>query len=60
MKIQSSAIEIRPITQLHPDDLHRLMRGYTANAQYHVSKTEHEKHFVPSGEIALFMEKRLT
>lgn len=39
-------IVIRPLAQLNPDDLFRLVTGYTSDARYQVSKTEVDQQFV--------------
>ncbi|GEM_PF-2289918 len=37
---------IRPIAQVSPDDLDRLVTGYTSNARFQISKTESDQQFV--------------
>jgi streptothricin acetyltransferase len=44
-------IEIRPVTHLNEDDLHRLVRGYIADAVYRVGKSEGEGQFVLTLEL---------
>lgn len=44
-------IDIRLLTQLNPDDLYRLVTGYTSDARYQVSKTESAQEFVLALEL---------
>ena len=44
-------IDIRPFAQLNPDDLYRLVTGYTSDAKYQVSKTESDQHFALTLEL---------
>jgi ribosomal protein S18 acetylase RimI-like enzyme len=44
-------VEIKPLTQLNLDDLHRLVRGYVADATYHVHKTESGEAFTLTLEL---------
>jgi len=45
-------MDIRQMTQFNPDDLHRLLTGYTSDAKYRVSKTESDEQFVLALELA--------
>ena len=44
-------IDIRLLTQLNPDDLRRLVIGYTSDAKYQVRKTETADQFVLALEL---------
>jgi ribosomal protein S18 acetylase RimI-like enzyme len=44
-------IDIRPIAQLNPDDLKRLVTGYTSDAKYQISKKESDQKFVLALEL---------
>jgi ribosomal protein S18 acetylase RimI-like enzyme len=41
----STSFEIRPLIDLHAEDITRLISGYTSNAKYVVSKIENDCHF---------------
>ncbi len=45
-RIASIMIDIRLLSQLNPDDLYRLVTGYTSDAKYQVSVTESAQQFV--------------
>jgi ribosomal protein S18 acetylase RimI-like enzyme len=44
-------IDIRSLAQLNPDDLNRLVTGYTSDAKYQISKTESDKQFALALEL---------
>jgi GNAT superfamily N-acetyltransferase len=44
-------IDIKSLAQLNPDDLHRLVTGYTSDAKYQVSKIESDKQFAVALEL---------
>ena len=44
-------IDIRLLTQLNPDDLYRLVTGYTSDVKYQVSKTETAHQFILALEL---------
>jgi ribosomal protein S18 acetylase RimI-like enzyme len=43
--------DIRPLAQVNPDDLHRLVTGYTSNAKYQVSKSGSGQQFALALEL---------
>lgn len=48
----TAMIAIRSLAQLNPDDLHRLVTGYAADGKYRVSKTESDRQFTLTLELA--------
>ena len=50
-RIASIMIDIRLLSQLNPDDLYRLVTGYTSDAKYQVSVTESAQQFVLALEL---------
>lgn len=43
--------DIRPLAQVNPDDLHRLMTGYTSDAKYQISRSESHQQFTLALEL---------
>jgi hypothetical protein len=44
-------IDIRSVAHLYPDDLQRLVTGYTSDAKYQISKTESDQRFALALEL---------